>query len=292
MKPENRPKIVFEGKKYDDYQATQKQRSLERTIRKWRRRKAAAVTEEDKTAANIRLRRLNEKYHQFSKAAGLPEQRERTEVAWGIWGSGKSKLTLPVGTDKIESSTSSLEGYRPLTVEQVKQVMTDQVQALPEEQRQVLQRYTGFLATRINMAIRQGKITPELQKEIDLLDAALKDGVMPETVVFHRDTTLSYLGLGLPNEPTAAELSKIVRHTTTNPIFTSTSFDNLRLPGRNTEIWLTVPAGYRGCQFIQSEALPKYKDQLEVLFARGLKYRITDARIENGKYILSAEVLK
>ena len=33
MKPENRPKIVFEGQEYDDYQATQKQREIERTIR-------------------------------------------------------------------------------------------------------------------------------------------------------------------------------------------------------------------------------------------------------------------
>lgn len=142
------------------------------------------------------------------------------------------------------------------------------------------------------MAIRQGKITPELQMEIDLLDVALKDGVMPESVVLHRDTVLSYLGLGLPNHPTAEELSIIVGRIITNPIFTSTSFDNLGLPGRNTEIWFTVPACYCGCQFIQPEALPKYKNQAEVLFARGLKYRIADARIENGKYVLLAEVLK
>ena len=33
-------------------------------------------------ATNIRLRRLNQKYKAFSKAAGLPEQRERMKVLY------------------------------------------------------------------------------------------------------------------------------------------------------------------------------------------------------------------
>lgn len=85
MKPENRPKTVFEGREYDDYQATQMQRKLERTIRKQKRLKAsyeAAGQEEQAKAANIKLRRLNEKYRQFSKAAGLKEQRERMRVLY------------------------------------------------------------------------------------------------------------------------------------------------------------------------------------------------------------------
>lgn len=85
MKPENRPKIKFEGREYDDYQATQKQRQIERTIRKLKRRKAsfeaAGLTEEAQTT-NIRLRQLSKEYKAFSKAAGLPEQRERTKVLY------------------------------------------------------------------------------------------------------------------------------------------------------------------------------------------------------------------
>lgn len=85
MKPENRPKIKFEGREYDDYQATQKQRQIERTIRKQRRLKAsyeAAGLTEDAAAAGSRLKILNQKYREFSKAAGLPEQRERMKVAY------------------------------------------------------------------------------------------------------------------------------------------------------------------------------------------------------------------
>lgn len=85
MKPENRPKIKFEGREYDDYQATQKQRQIERTIRKIKRRKAsfeAAGLTDEAQAANIRLRQLSKEYRSFSKAAGLPEQRDRMKVLY------------------------------------------------------------------------------------------------------------------------------------------------------------------------------------------------------------------
>ena len=98
MKPENRPKIKFEGREYDDYQATQKQRQIERTIRKLKRSKAAAEAAgltADAQAANIRLRRLNKEYTAFSKAAGLPEQRERMRVLYSDGGLvGRSSKTL------------------------------------------------------------------------------------------------------------------------------------------------------------------------------------------------------
>lgn len=75
----------FEGKHYTAYQATQMQRRIERTIRKQKRLKTAyksAGLTEDARSANIKLRRLNAKYKSFSKAAGLPEQKERTKVAY------------------------------------------------------------------------------------------------------------------------------------------------------------------------------------------------------------------
>ncbi len=76
---------TFEGKTYTVYEATQEQRKVERTIRKLKREKAAysaaGLTDEEQ-AVNIKLRRLNAKYKAFSKAAGLPEQRERMKVLY------------------------------------------------------------------------------------------------------------------------------------------------------------------------------------------------------------------
>lgn len=75
----------FDGKKYTAYEATQMQRRIERQIRAQKKLRNAykeAGLSEDATAANIKLRRLNAEYSRFSKAAGLPEQRERMEVLY------------------------------------------------------------------------------------------------------------------------------------------------------------------------------------------------------------------
>lgn len=85
MKPENRPKTEFDGKEYDEYQATQEQRRIERAVRKEKRRLAAFESNgQDKAAQNakIKIRQLNKKYREFSEAAGLPMQRERMKVLY------------------------------------------------------------------------------------------------------------------------------------------------------------------------------------------------------------------
>ena len=84
MKGENR-KFTFEGKEYDGYSASQKQRQIERTVRKLKREQTAykaAGLEEEAQAVSIRIRRLNAEYKAFSEAAGLPMQRERMRVEY------------------------------------------------------------------------------------------------------------------------------------------------------------------------------------------------------------------
>lgn len=77
--------IDFEDKHYTAYEATQKMRQIERTIRKLKREqtayKAAGLTEEEQ-AVTARIRRLNKEYKAFSEAAGLPMQRERMRVEY------------------------------------------------------------------------------------------------------------------------------------------------------------------------------------------------------------------
>ncbi len=84
MKGKNRT-FQYEGREYDGYTATQKQREIERTLRRLKRErssyKAAGLTDEY-NAVNAKIRRLTYKYQQFSKKAGLPEQRERTKVQY------------------------------------------------------------------------------------------------------------------------------------------------------------------------------------------------------------------
>lgn len=76
---------TYDGKRYTAYEATQMQRRLERQIKATKRlkisNKASGLNDEAR-AANIKLRRLNAKYREFSAAAGLTPQWERTKVEY------------------------------------------------------------------------------------------------------------------------------------------------------------------------------------------------------------------
>lgn len=83
MRRQNREGISYEGRHYTGYEATQMQRRIERSIRRTKRELEgydAAGLQNDFTAASIKLRRQEEKYASFSKAAGLRIQQERTGV--------------------------------------------------------------------------------------------------------------------------------------------------------------------------------------------------------------------
>ncbi len=81
------PPFEYEGKEYTAYEATQKQRQIERTVRKLKRERdayKAAGLDDDARAVNVKIRRLSRKYKEFSAAAGLPEQKERMRTGFGV----------------------------------------------------------------------------------------------------------------------------------------------------------------------------------------------------------------
>lgn len=84
FREENAKGITYEGRHYTGYEATQKQRQLERAQRKQKRRILVAETTGDtlkEQAAQIKLQMLRQHYKAFSKTAGLPLQEERAWVA-------------------------------------------------------------------------------------------------------------------------------------------------------------------------------------------------------------------
>lgn len=90
FKDDNAAGVSCAGKHYTGYEATQKQRQIERTIRKQKNRILVAEQTGDENtllAARIRLTRLRQEYRAFSKATGLPTQEERLWVS----GFGKKK---------------------------------------------------------------------------------------------------------------------------------------------------------------------------------------------------------
>lgn len=172
MKPENRPKIKFEGREYDDYQATQKQRQIERTIRKQRRLKAAYEAvglTEDAAAAGSRLNILNRKYREFSKAAGLPEQRERMKVSY-------------VDDVPKAETAKSLEKRAKSGI-------------LNEKESSAISRYISSDSYRLNSALRgEQPLTRELAEFRDDLDSALE-----KVPVYSGITYRSVSDFGIPD---------------------------------------------------------------------------------------------
>ena len=74
------PDFEYDGQRYTHYEATQKQREIERSMRRWKRRLAATTNKEDAAVARARIQILKTKYHEFSEKAGLREQMERANV--------------------------------------------------------------------------------------------------------------------------------------------------------------------------------------------------------------------
>ncbi len=77
------PPFEYQGRTYTAYEATQKQRQIERTVRKLTRRRSAyeaSGLSSDAQDVSVRIRRLNAEYKAFSNAANLPLQKERMKV--------------------------------------------------------------------------------------------------------------------------------------------------------------------------------------------------------------------
>lgn len=81
FKEENKKGVTYNGKHYTTYEATQKQRQIERAIRRQKRRVMVAKDKDAQLISKAKLRRLNEEYERFSKSVGLILQKERLYIA-------------------------------------------------------------------------------------------------------------------------------------------------------------------------------------------------------------------
>lgn len=176
---------TFEGKTYTAYEATQMQRRIERTIRKQKRLKnayeAAGLTR-DATTANIKLRRLNAKYKEFSKAAGLPEQRERLKVLYGDEKSEAAAQALKA-KHQSEAEQAALQNEKNIAIlkekiasGEISTVIRPQVQARHIEGTMEFERYK---AQRIsNGKTPQSVMTITMQEAQEFVDSRSGTGTV------------------------------------------------------------------------------------------------------------------
>lgn len=175
----------YDGKKYTAYESTQMQRRIERTIRKQKRLKTAyeaAGLTGDATTANIKLRRLNAKYNEFSKAAGLPEQRERLKVLYGDEKSEAAAQALKAKRQS-EAKQAALQNEKNIAIlkekiasGEISTVIRPQVQARHIEGTMEFERYK---AQRIsNGKTPQSVMTITMQEAQEFVDSRSGTGTV------------------------------------------------------------------------------------------------------------------
>lgn len=124
MRADNESGVTVDGKHYTMYEATQRQRSLERAIRKQKRRiliDEAAGDKEKLQQDQIRYQVLNQEYKRFSKAAGLRTQYERMEMT-GFGpkqanAAGRSNTVAEYIGRSVGAKAKNYKVYNPVTGE-------------------------------------------------------------------------------------------------------------------------------------------------------------------------------
>lgn len=110
MRRANEEGITYEGKHYTMYEATQRQRKLERAAKDRKRRILIdeQLGDKDKLQTDqIRLQMIKQEYSRFSKAAGLPMQHDRMEAAGFDWKKGKAAEYASKNREVLENSKKS-----------------------------------------------------------------------------------------------------------------------------------------------------------------------------------------
>ena len=278
---DNEKGVWYNGQHYTLSGARDRKRQLESLISQTKYDILAAEGDEQLLKERqIRLQNQRREYERFCCETGQEPENWRTMVA----AFGRSEASKAAwAARKLGMGTSTLRA---------KDAMRVQLSALTEAERAQLTQYTGFDATAINSAIRHGRINAATREKIAVLDSALAKGTVPNNITLYRETSLSFLEFDNGAQPDKNTIGNFIGQTIPNRIFTSTSFRQLGLPGRDTVIELHVPAGYQGALYIRDLAHPQYKLQDEVLFARGLKYRLHSVDTSGDKVYIKAEVIK
>lgn len=291
--------VEYNGKQFTEYEASQMQRDHERQIRETRRKLAgynSAINEaKDDTLKNTLQNRFNEESVKLKKQeaalkAFCKETGRRYESARVQIHAVKNKAGDIVGFNRSVAQKAVWQDRKNT----FKNQMSKQLEKLTEEEKKAIWRYTGNAANRVNSAIYSGK-QQRIDKEkgfMDLLDSALNKGTVDHKMVVHRDTISEYLN-AFPKDfqYTDRDIERLTGVELTNFGYTSTSFKDLTYTGRNVHLEIEVPKGYKGCLYIENLATDKYKNQEEVLFKRGFRYKIKSVKKEKKRYYIKAEAI-
>lgn len=302
MRQENEEGVTFEGKHYTLYEASQRQRKFERSIRDQKRKILIDETlgDTDKLQHDqIRLQVLKQNYARFSKGVGLPMQHARMGAAGFDWKKGKAAkkvLEYPKKAAKKEiqqfreindAIDFAYGGYNDSDFTQWKSAYKKQNSGvrLSDEELKSINDYTegGFVAlndvSRFSDAelIKKGYSPSDIariRKKADTLSGALSKYTLDTDIVTHRfERDVSWL---TGNGNGIEDLEKLVGEEYTTEGFTSSGMlpNRFRFTGGKSDavhFEIVTPKGTNGAFLSMSE-----KGENEFLYNRNTRYRVID----------------
>ncbi len=174
----------------------------------------------------------------------------------------------------------------------IPKVYKDYVNSLSEEDKNILQRYTGFLSRNVNVALRKQIFTDTIKSEIDHIDKIVNNSILPENVILKRGTIIQmFEGFEKIKNIQEIDISNLEGKILTDNAFCSTGIINAQEQSREVIMNIYAPKGFKGAVYLEPVAYDKYKNQYEVLLRRGCNYEVLDAIMKKNKLYLEVRLL-
>ena len=313
MNAEDNTPREYNGKQYTKYEALQRQRKLETTMRAERQKINLLIQggadEDDILSAKVRYNGTSDEYVKFSRAMNLPQQRQRVTVDGlrNISDIKEQKSDNIANTKPVEKSAESgiildkdllNRDYKELTLEEFK---AKKGQVTKEERKIIYGKthFSGYInssnARKINKSLREGIELADKQEVIsETLSQVIKNNVIDNDIHVYRhitpDSLFDIVGVEVPKpsllEPAEVfwdKLSTLPEKIGKNVEFTEKGFLSTSavrgknvFTDRNLVFEIDVPKGTNG--YITTN-----KKETEIIFDKGSKLLIKQATIENIK---------
>lgn len=327
MRAEESKKHEYNGKEYTKYEASQRQRRLERTIAA--RRHAVDLLEEggadEQTIqdAKISFQAVSQEYTRFSKAMGLPQQRERVGTALAGMKYEENPAPKPMKTDtqtvEIPLDKSEKSGIIEADLARYKQFDTgDEAndffyydgekrgllakkqskhaqweKSLSKSENESIEDYTGGGYSDLNRYLRKigdwQNINAEKEEFIAAsLDSAIKRYELKDNITVQRGVMNDVIDILAEQNDVQESLDELVGKKYTDPGYLSASalFENRVATSKPTVFEIEIPAGVGRGAYVNSLA-GQYQDvEYEFLIKRNASFTIKEVKEEeiNGEF--------
>ncbi|MFN2636895.1 MAG: ADP-ribosyltransferase [Gemmatimonadaceae bacterium] len=156
--------------------------------------------------------------------------------------------------------------------------------------RKALRAYTGETYTNINEALRNPdkRRDPDVQADIDGIDASMAKSVLPEDVIVHRGVGGDFAARLGANIKDPESMRAMIGKVSVEDSYLSTSAGQQAAFGRDIQLMMRVPKGARAVNVMPISQSP---NERELLLDRGMTWVVHDAYEAKGSWHVEVEAV-